>query len=264
MILTCSNSRFSDCPALRWHYLVVAGQAAVLSLGLLRRCVIIRFLIVTAVAALLSSPYETMAGVVYEQTSPAEPSGAFSSQDTTSGQAVADNFLLTGTKPVQVRSIRLIGVGTGDPATQPQDDFRILFFQRDGGTPGLSVPGGDFDGGLLTIRAPTGGMAINGSFEPIEYRIDLGSGVSLQPGTEYWVAVTNDPGVGFGWGWARAEGVFDSNTAGTADSFTSPSWTIFQNGGMWFELNDHNIPEPSTLTFLLIGLFAAAGYGGTL
>jgi len=196
------------------------------------------------------------AATLYSQVLPEEPVGAFSSQDESSGQAVADNFLITGTVPLTVRSIRLIGVGTGDPNVQPRDDFRVLFFQDAGGMPGSIVPGGDFDGGLLAVRSATGGMLINGSFEPIIYGIDLRIGLLLNPNTEYWMAVTNDPGLGFGWAWARANGVLDSQTVGTSDSFASPSWELFDNGGMWFELSDQNIPEPSSLLLLLTSFTA--------
>jgi len=135
----------------------------------------------------------------------------------------------------------------------PPDNFRVVFFEDDGGSPGAVIANGDFAIGSVFRRTPTGGQLLNGNVNPIEFVVNLGEGISLIPETKYWVAITNNPGLDHAWVWARASGVLDNQTAGSNNSVLTGPWNTFANGGMWFELNDQIIPEPTSLITLLVG-----------
>ena len=204
------------------------------------------------------------AAPIYSQVIPTEPVGAFSSLDAPGGQKVADNFVLEGTGPITVRSIRFIG-GYGltnpPPSTPPLDElptdsFRVVFLEDTGGSPGVPIVGGEFVIGSAFQRAPTGGTLLNGVVTPLEFIINLGDGIALSPSTQYWIAVVNDPGPEHGWTWARASGLVDQLSAGTRDGIATGPWNIFVNGGMWFELNDMNIPEPKSAALSVIAAAA--------
>ncbi len=214
----------------------------------------------------------TYGATVFSQAAPPDPSAAFNSDVSSGGQKIADNFALAGSEAITVRSIRFIG-GFGNTApppstpgldSLPSDAIRVIFFEDAAGLPGEPLNGGDFTLANVVSRVPTGGPLLNSVYEPIEYGVNLGDGIALEPSTAYWVSITNEPSDSFFWVWARANGVvFDSKLASTMDSVTAGNWVAGgSGGGMWFELNDHNIPEPSTLTLLLISVFASAGCGG--
>ncbi len=198
------------------------------------------------------------AATLYSQTTPDEPIGAFSSQDMTSGQIIADNFSLSSASTVNVRSIRVIGAATGTSISQSTDIFRVVFFEDSNGLPGDTVEGGNFSEGVLSTRIPTEGQRLNGRNVPIEYSIDLADGVLLNPSTVYWISIMNDPEPRDGWLWARANGTFDSQIAtvrSTSGEFTGLPWVEgASSGGMWFELSDQNVPEPSSLLLITTSL----------
>jgi hypothetical protein len=206
------------------------------------------------------------AEAIYSQTVPSSPTGASSSNDagTATDQKVADNFLLNGPGPATIRSLRFIGgygLTTPPPQTPPldavpTDNFRVLFLTDSAGVPGLPVAGGDFQVGLPIRRTPTGGPLLNGVYTPFEYVIDLSSGITLSPSTTYWMSIVNSPGSNYFWGWARAAGVLDQKVASTFGDPTTGSWTVFTTGGMYFELNDENVPEPGAFR-----IFLSAGFG---
>ncbi len=218
----------------------------------------------------LASSYSAYGAVIYSQKTPSAPAGAFSSLDAPGGQKLADNFSLEGVERVTIRSVRFIGgygVTSRPPITPPLDElpndgFRIVFLEDNGGVPGTLVVGGDLAIDTVFRRAATGGKLLNGIITPIEFIINLHDGLTLTPSIEYWISISNNPGPDYGWIWARANGFHDEMIADTRGSVADGPWNSVGNGGMWFELNDHNIPEPSTLTFLLIGVFATAGCGG--
>ncbi len=263
MILTCSTYPFLGCPDLRRHTLAVLWQAAILSLNGIRifqRRHSIRRLALLFVAGLgFAHVSSASAATIYSQTMPADPHAAFASHSAFDPpQILADNFSFDSPGSVTVRSLRVVG-GTG-LVESLIDDFRVVFLSDAGGMPGAPLTGGDFSIGPAFSRSPTGGPLLNGVTTPIEYAINLPSGMSLQPNTSYWLSVSNDPSPLSGWGWARANGVIDQSTASTNGSIEAGSWNTFANGGMWFELNDHNIPEPSTraiLTSLIALCFAS-------
>jgi hypothetical protein len=204
------------------------------------------------------------AGVIYSQTTPSQPTGAYSSNDAGSptNQKVADNFLLSGPGPVTIRSLRFIG-GYGvrnppPPSTPPldalpDDDFGVVFFADSGGVPGVPLAGGDFQVGAAVRRTPTGGPLLNALLTPIEYSIDLGAGISLSPGSVYWVSIVDNPGNSYFWAWARAGGVFDQQVAATLGDVSIGPWNVSTSGGMFFELSDNNVPEPESFGILLAG-----------
>ncbi len=229
-----------------------------------------RLLCVILVGLGLAHACSARAATIYSQTTPAEPAAAFSSNDLQDAQKVADSFVLSGMEPLTIRSLRFIGgytVRNPPPSTPPfdsipRDNFRIVFLEGENGIPEVIVPGADFLIDSAFQRRAIEGSVLNGFIRPIEYSVNLNEGLTLSPFREYWVTIMNDPGPDHSWQWARAVGVHDSITASTRGNVLTGPWDTFANGGMWFELNDHNIPEPYTLTFLLIGLFATAGYGG--
>jgi hypothetical protein len=206
-----------------------------------------------------------VAAILYGQTSPSEPTAAFASADFAIAQKSADNFLITGTEPVTVRSLRFIGGSGVDSA--PTDDFRVVFLEDIGGIPGAPILGGDYNIGPAYSRQPTGGPTFgsrhpdgSGGIPPQEYIINLPEGITANPGTTYWLSITNTRLPNFGWVWARADGELDQTTAAAQGnaSIESGPWNTFVTGGMWFELNDHIVPEPSSLLILLSCFVATA------
>lgn len=215
-----------------------------------------------AFAAFVCLPSAGNAAVIYSQAMPEEPGAAFSSLNLSGAQKIADNFILDDEGNNTIRSIRFIGAPTNTDNPFVINNFRITFFEDDDGVPGMLLAGGDFDVGDAIRKSPTGGRLFNGIPDglsvPVEYKIDLGPGVTLNPNTTYWMSITNDLGANRGWLWARANGVLDQTTAGTNGEFSVGEWNAFQNGGMLFELNDQNIPEPSTLLLALSATIVAA------
>ncbi len=221
-----------------------------------------RFACVIVVCLGLAYASNVPAAVIYSQAMPAEPHAAFASSESFPiSQKIADNFAFDGDQDKVVRSLRFIGgSNTSDALT---DNFHIVFLEDGGGLPGLPIQGGDFSIGQAFSSSPTGGQLLNGVTSPILYAVNLPQEVRFSPNTTYWVSITNSPLLSPGWIWARSQGTFDTRIASTTNEITTGPWVQGNSsGGMWFELNNHNIPEPSTLTFLLIGLFAAAVYGG--
>lgn len=197
------------------------------------------------------------AAPIYSQVLPEEPSAAFGSNDSPISQKVADNFSLSGSNPITVRSLRFIG-GSGLANPVP-DEFRVIFLEDAGGTPGLPLSGSDFNIGSAFSRTPTGGQLLNGVTIPQEYIINLPDGITLSPNTTYWLSITNSLLPNNGWAWARAGGVFDQEIASTTGVVATGPWTKgASSGGLWFELNDQIIPEPSSFVLLLLSLMATA------
>lgn len=222
-----------------------------------------RFSLAMLFSLCVGSTCPSWAAVVYSQVAPTVPNGAFSSNDKLITQKVADNFRLAGQGSITVRSIRLIGgYGLTDPppiapllGSLPVDGFRVTFFENENDSPGSMIPGGDFAVGPASARSPTSETLLNGVYDPLEYRIDLGQGVTLNSSTAYWISVTNTPGVDHFWTWARSTGILDEQTATTFGDISTGSWTTFTNGGMWFELSDQAVvPEPSTAVLLIVAV----------
>lgn len=193
------------------------------------------------------------AAIIYNQTTPVEPGAAFSSLDLTDLQKVADNFQVASDEAVTIRSLRFIGA-TSNLVGTPADNFRVVFLHDNGGAPGSITIGGDFTAGTAARKFFTGGLLLSGRYEPIEYSLDLGEGVTLAPKEEYWISITNNLGQSYGWLWARANGVVDQKTSGTRGEIAGGPWEIFENGGMWFELNTHNVPEPTSILLTCSGI----------
>jgi hypothetical protein len=205
------------------------------------------------------------AAVLYSQVTPAEPIGAYSSVDIPSvGQKIADNFVIDAAGPFIIRSLRFIGsYGMRNPPpltpplnALPGDSFRVVFLGDIGNGPGMPLESGDFAIGAAIRRTPTGGPLLNGITTPMEFVVDLGNGIELNPLTKYWLSITNNPGAEYGWSWARANGVLDSLVAATFEDIDTGAWTVGSHGGMWFELSDQNIPEPTTYVMLWVAATA--------
>lgn len=192
---------------------------------------------------------------VYSQVTPAEPVGAFSSRDTVGGGKVADNFLIVGLGSAVVHSLRFIG---GDTSLPHSDDFRVVFLEDSGGAPGTIIPGGDVAIGPAFLRTPTNGRLLNGITPPIEYIVNFPIGVSLTKNTTYWVSIMNARETGYGWVWARSNGMLDDVIAATSDDVAAGSWSVIANGGMWFELDNKLIPEPRVNTLLSVCVATSA------
>lgn len=219
-----------------------------------------------AIAAFLAPVQYVNSAPVYSQVLPSEPVGAFTSINTATAQKVADNFLLEGIGQITIRSLRFLGgygVNSTPPFTPPldalpPDNFRIVFLEDTAGGPGMPITEDDFSITSAFSRTPTGGQLLNGLFNPIEYVVDLGNGLTLNQGTVYWISVSNAPGPDHGWAWARAEGVLDMQLASTNSDVTTGPWIVGTSSGMWFELDDQNIPEPKSLIILATALFLIA------
>ena len=201
---------------------------------------------------------------VYSQTFTGGFNGAFGSSDAPIAQKVADNFLINGDDPIEVRSLRVRGgyVRAEPPRTPPteelpNDSFRIVFLEDNSGTPDSPVVGGDFTIESAVFRSLAGGEDLNGLATPIDFVIDLGNGVTLNSDQEYWISITNNPEMGYGWLWARAAGVLDFAAASTIGTIAEGPWDVVSSDGLWFELNDQNIPEPTSLILILMGCSSA-------
>lgn len=194
---------------------------------------------------------------VYSQTTPAVPTASFASNDSYStNQRVADNFSLIGSDPLTIRSLRFIG--TSGPISQRSDDFRVVFLEDAAGIPGPPLTGGDFAIGSAFRRIPTGGELLNGVGVPIEYVINFPNAISLNPDTIYWISIVNDLLPTSGWSWARSNGGLDLTIASTTSDIITGPWTLgSSSGGMWFELNDQVIPEPSSFVLVLLAIAAS-------
>lgn len=208
------------------------------------------------------------AEAIYSQTIPAEPIGAFGSQDTPSGQKIADSFVIDGAESATVRSIRFVGgYGLRNPPpitppldALPTDNLHVFFLDDLNGSPGARIPGGDFAIGPAFRRVGTGGQLLGGVFLPIEYVVNLGSGVELSPSTVYWLVIVNDSDPAHGWVWANAYGRFDQLTAATFSGVASGPWNVYDSGGMFFELMDQIVPEPPSSAHFVTVLLAALIY----
>ena len=216
----------------------------------------IRFLLFSAWSFTLVALYGDIswAATLYSQIAPAEPTTAFASSEfSPTSQKIGDNFSIDAPNDVAIRSLRFIGSsGLGDAV---QDDFRVLFFEDDTGLPGPPVPGGDYVVGQAFSRKPTGGELLNGILPPFEYAINLPQVLNLSPNTLYWLTIVNRPSPDSGWVWARADGAFDSQLASTQGDIVTGPWVHgSSSGGMWFELSDQVVPEPSSLLIVWTGL----------
>jgi hypothetical protein len=214
-----------------------------------------------------AGPDATQAAAIYSQITPSQPIGAFTSTDALDYPKIADNFLLDVAQPTTIRSVRFIGgyIATMPPPITPPlnalptDNFRVVFLADAGGSPGVPVSGGDFTLGAAARRNPTGAALLNGNQFPIEYALDLADGITLVPNTVYWISILNYPGPLYGWSWARATGVFDQQLAGTEGNMAAGPWAVYTAGGMFFALDDTNIPEPGSSTIFMIGLLVLVG-----
>jgi hypothetical protein len=215
---------------------------------------------------LIAQPFGvTSASTIYSQTTPSQPTGAFASNEAgnPTDQKIADNFLFSAPGSVTIRSLRFIGgygVNNPPPLTPPlnalpPDDFRVVFFANSSGVPGSPLVSGDFHVGAAVQRTPTGGPLLNSIETPIEYFVDLRAGVTLSPAIPYWISIVNNPGPNYGWAWARAAGVYDQQVAATLGDISTGPWSVTTAGGMFFELSDNNVPEPTSFgVFLSIAL----------
>jgi len=214
-------------------------------------------ILLVAIAAFLVALKCAVGVPIYSQVLPEEPVGAFTSLN--GSQKIANNFMLDGPGPITVRSLRFIGGATGMPTLAPPDDFRIVFLDDNGGTPGTPLPGGDFAIGSAYSRTPTSGRLLNGVTVPFDYVINLSSEIILNSDTEYWISVTNDLLPDSGWVWARASENLGSTISTTTNDVGMGSWTISSSGGgMFFELDNQYVPESTSIALFLIALTPTA------
>lgn len=201
------------------------------------------------------------AEILYSQTMPEEPGAAFGSINSSTAPRLADNFLFEGTEAKTIRSVRVIGSPLAAQDTLPLNSFRVVFFGTESGLPGSTLPEGDFSITDGTLQRFTNGRLLNGVGVPVEYWIDLGDGIQLEPNTEYWISVSNRPNSTDSWAWARAGGLFDQQIATTLNTGAPDLWTISgSGGGMWFELRTTNIPEPGGFILCVAGLLAISRF----
>lgn len=177
---------------------------------------------------------DAVAAVIYSQGFPRNPTASFTSSNVIDRQKLADNFLVDGVDQYEVRSLRVIG-GYSDTSQPlfplPNDDFRIVFLNDASGSPGTPLAGGDFSISSAVKRTPTDGPLLNGVGRPVEIILDLGEGITLDHGTEYWISVSNNPIPGSGWAWASGFGVFDQELASTTSDLATGPWIVGTSGG---------------------------------
>lgn len=204
---------------------------------------------------ILGSGPTAQAATIFSQTTPEEPFSAYASHNSFEPpQYIADSFSFEAPSPKTVRSLRFIG-GSGDVGDLP-DDFHVVFLNDAGGHPGMPLQGGDYVIGSASNRFPTGAQLLGGITTPQEYVINLPVGITLSPNTVYWLSISNDLSAVSGWVWARAFGDFDRAIASTEGTIEGGAWKIHEVEGMWFELYDVNVPEPSTFTLLAMAAIA--------
>ena len=119
------------------------------------------------------------------------------------------------------------------------------------GAPGSLLPGGDFHVIAPFSRTTTGGPLLGGIVTPLQYVVDLGTGINISPETVCWVSITNNVGADYGWVWANTAGAYDQGVASTYGSVSTGPWQVSSGGGMFFELYNTNVPEPTTFWIAL-------------
>lgn len=221
-----------------------------------------------AAATFVGSCGQSHAEIIFSQTSlEGGLRSAATSGTTTASQKIASDFEFDGDEAETIRSINLLGAYSLSPSQSPAsppidalpgDAFRVLFFDDQGGLPGTVLAGGDFFVGSAAIHRPTDGELLNGLYTPIEFSLDLGDGIELNPSTRYWMSIVNDPSPNSSWVWGNARSAGDFNSAVTNEDVTSGPWNLSIDDPMFFELDNANIPEPTTL--LILGVSISACY----
>ena len=177
----------------------------------------------------------------------------------------ADNFQLTGPY-LTITEVHWWGEYGSFPDPAPTDDFVIRFFSNTRRKPSV-VPFAEMPADNLT-RTPayTTDLALRRDDHHDEdtiyhYSADLPSPLTLNPGTTYYLSVVNN--TKSSWGWledgARSHCGDRSHWFRYGDENDEHAWrTSCRNRNLSFEL--FAIPEPATITILLTGMLALAGW----
>jgi PEP-CTERM motif len=196
----------------------------------------------TLAVLLAASP--AFAAVIYNNGGPNQ-SGAWAADQSYAFTIAADPFtLMAGASTVS--GVQWWGgclTSSFQAASCPTGNFTIYFYNNNSGIPGSQVAsyavgnaGQSATGNnilISSIAVSTAEYSYTAAIPPL----------SLTPGTEYWLGVSNntDPSII----WAMEE----SSSSGAHVQFSSGDWSSF-NTTLAFELTGPATPEPGTLALL--------------
>jgi hypothetical protein len=197
-----------------------------------------------AAGAILTSAAAAQAVPIYVQMSPSPDQEFLSDSHADAGDLTADNFSLAVGDTIK----SVIWQGTSGASAPGPDAFRILLYSDPIGSPIASFNVG------TAFRFDTG-TAINGD-ELYSYEANLGgAGFTATAGTTYWISIVNDAitDPAHAWAWT---GTFNGLAAGSFDN--GASWFL-QAGQTQFALGNDTVPEPTTVSLVVLGLLGLVG-----
>jgi hypothetical protein len=213
--------------------------------------------------ALLLVTASAQAATIFSQTPPNQ-TGQLSDLDYGLGVHEADDFNLAANDTVLSvgwRGFYAQSVPTdGNPPNTPlaTDDFTISFYSEAGnGLPGALLQ--SFSVGNPATRIDTG--LDTGSSDIYEYTADLGTGISLTAGIDYWISIVADTTADLNdnWYWAgciTCEGgvVPPLGASATLNEVFQPDW-VGNRAEYHFELSNSSVvPVPAAVWLFGSGL----------
>lgn len=207
-------------------------------------------------AASLLFSSAAQAATIFSQT-PVNQTGQLSDLDYSFGIHQADNFVLTSDETVLSVSWRGLysqSVPTdGNPPNSPlaTDDFTISFYSEGGnGLPQTLLQ--SFSVGNPATRIDTG--LDSASSDIYEYTANLGTGISLTVGIDYWISIVADTTTDLNddWFWVgciTCEGgvIPPLGSSATLNTAFQPDW-VGNRAEYYFELSNSNVvPVPAAI-----------------
>lgn len=206
------------------------------------------------------------AAVIYEQ-KPASTGSSYASDRDSPGlgaspQHMADNFQLAS--PATVRSVTWRGGFSGSATLSLPLSFDVIFYANQvasiSGVP-RNVPNPNSVVGMTTVSVPSTAMTGIGGTR-FEFEADI-TPIALAAGTTYWLSIVadtrNDANDNFGWIYGAGG---DGHASLTDLGFAMVPTFFDRAESFYWVLDDAAIPEPASLTLLLLGAAAVASRGG--
>ena len=193
-----------------------------------------------AIAALLMAP-GALGATIFSQT-PSATDEWCADFSTCSHPNLANEFTAVVSDTVDLVTWR----GTQD-ADVIGDDFTLYFFADNGGNPGTLLQ--SFAIGASDTKTSVGGAGSGTGNSPIyEYTADLGSGIALTGGTQYWLGMDNSTaGSGdLNWYWIMDYSGLSNSRRAVGLSF----WVNAAGDGSadhYFILNGSAVPVPAAV-----------------